>query len=109
MYVFVLFRDEMQKDELIQLHVLFLNIKEKLERLLNDATLFDDYQKLGVYPTEIHKTKEQHKIAVLTLAKKFAAIMADEKNSELDKIAIRLAKMIQKDIEKQFTPRFPKK
>ena len=99
----------MQKDELIQLHVLFLNIKEKLERLSNDATLFEEYQKLGVFPTEIYKTKEQHKIAVLTLAKKFASIMADEKNSELDKIAMRLAKMIQKDLDKHSSPRIPKK
>ena len=75
--MFFLFRDEMQKDEIIQLHVLFLNIKEKIERLLHDTTLFDEYVKLGVLPTEVHRTKEEHKKAVLILAKKFAALIDD--------------------------------
>jgi hypothetical protein len=35
--------------------------------------------------------------------------MAEEKNSELDKIAMRLAKMIQKDLDKNPPARFPKK
>ena len=103
--MFFLFRDEMQKDEIIQLHVLFLNIKEKIERLLHDTTLFDEYVKLGVLPTEVHRTKEEHKKAVLILAKKFALILSEEKNSELQKIALRLEKMLTKGENQKQLPR----
>ena len=100
-----MFWDEMQKDEIIQLHVLFLNIKEKIERLLHDTTLFEEYISLGVLPTEVHRTKEEHKKAVLLLAKKFAIILSEEKNSELQKIAERLDKMLHKgENQKQFSP-----
>ena len=99
------FWDEMQKDEIIQLHILFLNIKEKIERLLHDTTLFEEYRKLGILPTEVHRTKEEHKKAVLLLAKKFALILSDEKNSELERIAERLEKMLNKDtVIKRFPP-----
>jgi len=40
----------MQKQEIIQFHTLFAQIKEELERLFPDEEMFKRYMAFGVFP-----------------------------------------------------------
>lgn len=87
----------MQKEELIQLHALFLQIKNEIEKHLKDKNgAFKEYEKLGVYPHHVHKSKNAHKKAIFTLGKEIANILSYNKFSEFGKIVQRMERIIAK-------------
>ena len=57
----------MQKEELLHLHMLMFNLKRYLEGTGNDEILTERYNSLQISPFHIHKDKQAHKEAVLTL------------------------------------------
>ncbi len=65
----------MQKDELIQLHAMLVQIKDFVERN-KGHTEFGDYHSLKICPSHIHKSKSEHKEAILTLGKELSYAMA---------------------------------
>jgi len=84
----------MQKEEIIQLHTLFAQIKNELERQSsrrNEA--FEEYEKLGVLPHHVHKSKDDHKRAVFILGKGIALEFSHDKYSGAGRVAERLARM----------------
>ncbi|KAA0004400.1 MAG: metal-binding protein [Thermoplasmata archaeon] len=84
----------MQKEEIIQLHTLFAQIKNELERQSsrrNEA--FEEYEKLGVLPHHVHKSKDDHKKAVFILGKGIALEFSHDKYSGTGRVAERLARM----------------
>lgn len=59
----------MKKQELIHLHGLLSEVHEQCEAWENNSLDLEDYNKMGVRPTSIHKSKTDHKAAVFELAK----------------------------------------
>ena len=58
----------MKKQELIHLHGLLAQVQNHYEQQTGDTVDHDSYYDLGVEPTSVHKSKTDHKVAVLTLA-----------------------------------------
>ena len=87
----------MQKDELIQLHTLLLQIKTHLEEICgNNGCDFLEYSELDVTPHQIYKSKREHKLAVFTLGKEIATFLASDQYSGLGKVSTRLDQMAEK-------------
>jgi len=72
-------RDEMQKQEIIQFHTLFAQIKEELERLFPDEEMFKEYMAFGVFPQHVHKSKKEHEKAVFILGEEIARAFSSHK------------------------------
>ncbi len=52
----------MQKEELIQLHTLFAKIKNEMEKEHPESEgAFSEYNKLGVFPGHLHRSKDEYK------------------------------------------------
>jgi len=84
----------MQKEELIQLHTLFVQIKNELEKQLAEKNgAFKEYEKLGVLPHHVHKSKNSHKKAIFILGKEIAKLFSHDKYSSMGRIAQRLERM----------------
>jgi len=81
----------MQKDELIQLHTLMLQIKAYLEETCgNDGKSFKEYEELAVSPCQIYKSKREHTLAVFTLGKGIAQLLSHKGYPGFDKLSARL-------------------
>lgn len=58
----------MKKQELIHLHGLLAEVCSHYEEFAEAEVTRDQYERLGVKPTSIHKSKTEHKEAVFALA-----------------------------------------
>jgi hypothetical protein len=58
----------MQKEELIHLHILMVHIKKFCESISNNEIPSERYKSLDISPFHLHKEKNAHKIALLTLS-----------------------------------------
>ncbi len=69
----------MHKDELIQLHTLLCQMKKHFEAQGRESdSKFAEYERFGVAPQHIHKSKMQHKKAVFLLGKELAELVMEE-------------------------------
>lgn len=60
--------DRLQKEELIHLHMLMVTVRKYYETMSGDAVSTNKYDSLLISPVHIHKNKNSHKEALLTLA-----------------------------------------
>jgi len=56
------------KEELLHLHMLMIHIKKYCEGITNEEIQTERYTSLGISPFHIHRAKNAHKDALLTLA-----------------------------------------
>jgi hypothetical protein len=82
----------MQKDELIQLHTLLLQLRTCLERE-NDGHAFEEYERLAINPYHVYKSKREHKLAVFILGKGIARMLSHRGYPGFDKLSSRLDQM----------------
>ncbi|RMF90593.1 MAG: hypothetical protein D6733_03355 [Methanobacteriota archaeon] len=71
----------MYKDELIQVHHLLLCLMKFLLDNGAPQSYFEDYLALSISPHHIHKTKAEHKYAILALSSGISQVLAE--NSDL--------------------------
>ncbi|WOF15851.1 metal-binding protein [Methanoplanus sp. FWC-SCC4] len=57
----------MQKEELLHLHMLLVQVKKYYESVNNEEIVTEKYDQLNISPVHIHKNKICHKEAILTL------------------------------------------
>ena len=87
----------MQKDELIQLHTLMLQLRTYLEEKCgNDGQSFKEYEELSVTPYHIYKSKREHALAVFTLGRGIADLLAHKGYPGFDKLSTRLNQMAER-------------
>ncbi|HDM66781.1 MAG TPA: hypothetical protein ENG62_00120 [Thermoplasmatales archaeon] len=88
----------MQKDELIQLHMFLLQLKNHLQTILgnNGVNEFAMYEKLNVTPYQVYKSKREHTLAVFMLSKGIADLLTNSNYPGLEKISNRLASMCER-------------
>lgn len=81
----------MHKDELLDLHEEMAIIKEYFEQQADTPDdLFEEYESLGVGPTDVHKSKSEHRHAIFVLGEALATKMSDGEFSEGDRLANRM-------------------
>lgn len=67
----------MQKDELIQMHTLLCQIKNHLQTTgVAEGDSFREYERLGISPVHVHRSKGEHKRAIFLLGKELAHFAA---------------------------------
>ncbi len=65
----------MQKEELLHLHMLMVQIKKYYESVSGNTVPTDEYDALSISPIHIHKNKNVHRVALLTLGSEIVAQM----------------------------------
>jgi hypothetical protein len=68
----------MKKQELIHLHGLLAQVENHYETETGNDVGHEEYTRLGVQPTSIHKSKTDHKNAVFALATGITSAMETE-------------------------------
>ena len=88
----------MQKEELIQLHTLFVQIKNELEKQLGEHLngAFNEYDNLGIHPHHVHKSKNSHKKAIFMLGKEIAQVYSYARFSEMERVSQRMERILTK-------------
>ena len=84
----------MHKEELLELHEEMVNITEFVNNRDDvDPELFETYEKLGVTPDDVHKSKSEHKHAVFILGNALAEAMSDDEFSDAGRIGKRMREL----------------
>jgi hypothetical protein len=84
----------MHKDELLELHEQMVAIMEGFKRREGvDEGLFDPYESLDVTPTDVHKSKSEHKHAVFVLGNALATAMSEDEFSNAGRVGKRMQEL----------------
>ena len=84
----------MHKEELLELHEEMVTIMEYFsEREDVDRSLFDPYRELDVDPSDVHKSKSEHKHAVFVLGNALAKAMSEDEFSSAGRIGKRMKEL----------------
>jgi len=85
----------MQKDEVIQLHIFLLQLRAQLVHMMekdNSQTLLP-YDEMNILPQQVHKIKNEHKLAVFELSKGIAKLLQENDYSISQQIHDSLERM----------------
>ena len=77
----------MKKQELIHLHGLLAQVQNHYEEQTGETVEREQYERLGVQPTSIHKSKTDHKDAVFALARSITDEMTHEETEAVSATA----------------------
>ncbi len=85
----------MQKDEIIQLHMFLLQLRTQLENMMenDNSQAFLFYDEMNILPQQVHKTKDEHKLAVFELSKGIANLLKENDYSISQQIHDNLERM----------------
>ena len=84
----------MHKDELLELHEQMVVIMEHFAEYEDvDDGLFEPYAQLEVDPSDVHKSKSEHKHAVFVLGNALANAMSDDEFSNAGRISKRMEEL----------------
>ncbi len=84
----------MHKDELLELHEQMVVIMEHFESTEDvPEGLFDPYDELDVDPSDVHKSKSEHKHAVFVLGNALASAMSEDEFSQAGRIGKRMKEL----------------
>ena len=65
----------MQKEELLHLHMLMVQIKKYYESVSGNTVSTTEYDAMQISPIHIHKNKNLHRVALLTLGNEIVTEM----------------------------------
>jgi len=84
----------MHKDELLELHEHMVTIMENFsdQEEVPDG-LFSTYRELDIDPTDVHKSKSEHKHAVFVLGNSLAKAMSEDEFSSAGRIGKRMKEL----------------
>ena len=85
----------MHKDELLELHEQMVMImrffRDEMDSV--DPELFDAYGELDVRPSDVHKSKSEHKHAVFVLGNALATAMSEDEFSNAGRVGKRMKEL----------------
>jgi hypothetical protein len=88
----------MHKEELIELHQIFFNIKEYYQTL-NPDLKFPQYTALKILPQHIAKSKLEHKYAIFILGSELASAMKEVETISSRGIPTRMKELADKTLK----------
>jgi hypothetical protein len=91
------------KDELILIHQLLIYLMRFLTDIGASDSYFEGYKGLRISPHHIHRTKGEHKYAILLLAKGISEILSDKELAPINLSAglEALAERCEEDVSRQ--------
>ncbi|HJJ96918.1 UPF0058 family protein [Methanocorpusculum vombati] len=72
----------MQKEELLHLHMLMVQIKKYYESVSGNTVSTTEYDAMQISPIHIHKNKNLHRVALLTLGNEIVTEMNAHKKPQ---------------------------
>ncbi|HIH45021.1 MAG TPA: UPF0058 family protein [Candidatus Methanoperedenaceae archaeon] len=88
----------MQKEELIHLHALMVQMKRYFEDMgMEDR--FIQYRSLQISPIHVHRSKAEHKHAIFVLGNELASVMSRDEFSGAGRISVRMAELAERTLE----------
>jgi hypothetical protein len=72
----------MQKEELLHLHMLMVQIKKYYEFTSGNIVSTNEYDSMQISPIHIHKNKNLHRLALLTLGNEIVTAMNTHKKTQ---------------------------
>jgi hypothetical protein len=88
----------MHKEELISLHQMLYDVKDYFEEV-NPDLKFTQYGALKITPTQLHKSKMEHKYAIFVLGNEIANAMKDVDYSSSSRISARMKDLADKALK----------
>ena len=88
----------MHKEELIHLHQMLFEIKDYFESSNTDLK-FSQYHSLKINPSQLHKSKMEHKYAIFVLGHELANAMKDVEFSASGRISARMRELAGKTLK----------
>ncbi|GAB6286943.1 MAG: UPF0058 family protein [Methanoregula sp.] len=88
----------MHKEELISLHQMLNEVKDYLTEV-NPALKFPQYTALKISPTQLHKSKMEHKYAIFVLGTEIANAMQAIDYSSSSRISARMKDLAEKSLK----------
>jgi len=89
---------ETHKDELIILHQMLSEIKDYFEAA-SPELLFSQYHALRISPSQVHKSKLEHKYAIFVLGSEIANAMRTVEFSASNRISARMKELAEKTMK----------
>ena len=85
----------MQKGEIIQLHMFLLQLRTQLAHMMekDNSQAFLPYDEMNIFPQQVHRSKDEHKLAIFELSKGIAELLQENDCSAFQKIYDRLEEM----------------
>jgi hypothetical protein len=88
----------MHKEELITLHQMLYEIKDYFESA-NSGLKFNQYYSLKINPSQMHKSKMEHKYAIFVLGNELANAMKEVEFSASGRISARMKELAAKTLK----------
>lgn len=88
----------MHKEELITLHQMLSEIKDYFESMNSDLK-FSNYYSLKINPSQLHKSKMEHKYAIFVLGNELADAMKEVEFSASGRISARMRELAAKTLK----------
>ncbi len=88
----------MHKEELITLHQMLTEIKDYFESMNSDLK-FSNYYSLKINPSQLHKSKMEHKYAIFVLGNELADAMKEVEFSASGRISARMRELAAKTLK----------
>jgi hypothetical protein len=88
----------MHKEELINLHQMLYDVKNYFEEVTPDLK-FSQYTALKITPTQLHKSKLEHKYAIFVLGNEIADAMKDVDYTSSARISARMKDLAEKTLK----------
>lgn len=84
----------MHKDELLELHEEMVIIRDYFAGQDDiDESVFEPYDELAVDPSDVHKSKSEHKHAVFVLGNALASALSEDEFSNAGRIGKRMEEL----------------
>jgi hypothetical protein len=88
----------MHKEELISLHKMLYEVKDYFEEV-NPDLKFSQYNSLKITPSQLHKSKLEHKYAIFVLGNEIANAMKDVDYTSSSRISARMKDLADKTLK----------
>jgi hypothetical protein len=88
----------MHKEELISLHKMLYEVKDYFEEV-NPDLKFSQYDSLKITPSQMHKSKLEHKYAIFVLGNEIANAMKDVDYTSSSRISARMKDLADKTLK----------
>ncbi len=88
----------MHKEELISLHQMLINVKDYIQEINADSD-FSEYESLKITPSQVHRSKVEHKYAIFVLGNAIAKSMKDIDNPSTDRMSARMHELAEKALK----------
>ena len=88
----------LHKEELILLHQMLVEIKDYFEQI-NPGLKFSQYYALKIDPSQLHRSKMEHKYAIFVLGTELANAMRDVEFSASGRISARMKELAEKTLK----------